>query len=69
MNPQTIIAILVVAICAVVMLRSWFSFWKGLIFKPDPNMSSGSSCSGCANGCQRANSGPKLIELKRERPL
>jgi hypothetical protein len=69
MNIQTVIAILVVLLCAVVMLRSWFSFWMGLIRKPDPNKQSGSSCSGCANGCQRANSGPKLVELKREGPL
>ena len=69
MNPQTAIAILVVALCAVVMLRSWFSFWIGLIRKPDLNKQVVSSCSGCANGCQKANSGPRLVELKREGPI
>ena len=69
MNLQTAIAILVVALCAVVMLRSWFSFWIGLIRKPVPNKQAISSCNGCANGCQRASNGPKLVELKREGPL
>ena len=69
MDQQTVIAILVVALCAIVVLRSWFFFWLGLIRKPDPNKSSQSSCSGCVNGCQKANNGPRIVELKREGPL
>ena len=68
MNPQTVIAILVVAMCAVFVLRSWFSFWVGLVRKPDPTKISQSSCSGCVNGCQKASNGPRLVELKREGP-
>ena len=68
MDQQTVIAILVVALCAVVVLRSWFFFWLGLIRKPDPNKVSQSSCSGCVNGCQKANNGPRIVELKREGP-
>ena len=66
MNPQTVIAILVVALCACVVLRSWFVFWAGLIRKPDPNHRSQPGCGSCANGCQKAASGPRLVELKRE---
>lgn len=66
MNLQTLIAILVVALCASVVLRSWFFFWVGLIRKPDPTDRSQSGCGGCVNGCQKANNGPRLVELKRE---
>ena len=68
MDLQTVIAMLVVAICAVVVLRSWFYFWMGLIRKPDITQTSQSSCNGCANGCQKASNGPRLVELKREGP-
>lgn len=68
MNPQTVIAMLVVAMCAVFVLRSWFSFWVGLFRKPDPTKNSQSSCGGCVNGCQKASNGPRLVELKREGP-
>lgn len=68
MNLQTFIAMLVVAICAGVVLRSWFSFWVGIVRKPDPTKISQSSCSGCVNGCQKASIGPRLVELKREGP-
>jgi len=66
MNAQTVFAITVVALAGVVVLRSWFAFWTGLIRKPDPNSTSSSGCSGCANGCQKASVGPRLVELKRE---
>ncbi len=66
MDLQTWLAILVVAICGIFVLRSWISFWIGLIRKPDPNNVSQSSCNGCVNGCQKANKGPRLVELKRE---
>ncbi len=68
MNLQTVIAMLVVSLCAVFVLRSWFFFWLGLLRKPDPNQTSQSSCNGCTNGCQKASSGPRLVELKREGP-
>ena len=66
MNLQTVIAILVVALCASVVLRSWFFFWVVLIRKPDPSDRPQSSCGSCANGCQKASNGPRLVELKRE---
>ena len=68
MHLQTYIAILVVVICGFFVLRSWLFFWVGLIRKPDPTKISQSTCSGCVNGCQKANNGPRLIELKREGP-
>ena len=66
MDLQTVIAILVVAICGIFVLRSWIFFWIGLILKPDPTKVSQTGCNGCANGCQKAKNGPQLIELKRE---
>lgn len=68
MNSQTIVAILVVALCAVIVLRSWFAFWAGLIRKPSDNQSPQSSCHGCANGCQKVSDRTQLVELKREGP-
>jgi len=65
-NPQTVVAILVVALCAGVVLRSWFFFWAGLIRKPDPSDRTQSGCGGCANGCKKSANAPQLVELKRE---
>ena len=64
MNIQTLIAIIVVTLCSLVVLRSWVSFWIGLMWPKSNEPKTG--CHGCANGCQKGAGSSKLVELKRE---